>query len=119
MDKEEIIKAYEAMCQAMIDRDIAYLRTLHQPYITHLSGMKQEREAWLRDIEEGNMVYHGYDIKDIVVSIDGTKAQMNSNTILEATIYGVKGKWTLPMQTDLIKTNGIWQIVAGSQRMIY
>ena len=113
--QQEVLQAYEAMQQAMINKDVEKMRTLVAPdkTFTHMSGKRQTREEFFGEIQRGILNYYGYDIKDLVITVNGERAHLKTNVTLKARVYGLSGSWTLPVSTYYEKRNNAWIQVNG------
>ena len=78
-DEEKVLAAYEAMQQAMIDKDIAKLDRIVKDgtTFTHMSGKTQTKEEYFGEIADGTLNYHS-------------------------------GSWTLPVNAHFEKINNEW-----------
>ena len=83
----EVLAAYEAIQQAMIDKDIEALDRLYQ---------------------DGTLNYFAYDIHDPQITVDGDEAVLTASVTLTAKVYGASGSWTLPVNAHFTKTGGQW-----------
>ena len=112
MTEEElaILKSYESMQQAMIDKDVDAMRmlTTEDKVFTHMSGKTQTREQFFSEIADGTLNYFGYAIHDPRVTIEGNRATLTGSTTLDAHVYGMSGSWTLPTNAHFIKQDGTW-----------
>lgn len=112
MNNEEkgVLAAFEAMQQAMINKDVKKMRNLvtADKTFTHMSGRKQTREEFFEEIRNGTLNYYRYQIHDPVVTINGNKANLKADVTLKAKVYGMPGSWTLHTDTDFIKTENAW-----------
>ena len=112
MTEEElaVLKAYETMQQAMVDKDVDAMRqlTTEDKTFTHMSGKVQTREEFFGEIADGTLNYFGYEIHDPHVTIDGNNATLTGSTTLDARVYGMSGSWTLPTNAHFVKQDGNW-----------
>lgn len=106
--EKQIIAEFEKFQQAMIDKNIDYLRTCLGPDVRHMNGRIQASEDWLNEIKAGVMNYYSYKIKNLKVVISGSTAELDCNTELNAKVYGINGVWTLPSHSMYIKTETGW-----------
>ena len=109
-EKRVVLSAYEAMQQAMIDKDLDAMRALttEDKTFTHMSGKTQTREEFFGEIADGTLHYFGYTVHDPRVVIEGERATLTGSTTLEARVYGASGSWTLPTNVRFVKQNGNW-----------
>ena len=112
MTKDElaVLESFEAMQQAMIDKDVDAMRmlTTEDKTFTHLSGKTQTREEFFGEITDGTLNYFGYEIHDPKISIEGDHATLTGSTTLDARVYGASGSWTLPTNARFLKLDGKW-----------
>ena len=108
--KAEVLAAYEAIQQAMIDKDIETLDRLYQDgtTFTHMSGKKQTKAEFFGEIANGTLSYFAYDIHNPQISVDGDEAVLTASVTLTAKVYGASGSWTLPVNAHFTKIDGQW-----------
>ncbi len=106
----EVLAAYEAIQQAMIDKDIETLDRLYQDgtTFTHMSGKVQTKAEFFGEIADGTLNYFAYDIHDPQITVDGDEAALTASVTLTAKVYGASGSWTLPVNAHFTKTGGQW-----------
>ncbi|MBQ9004035.1 MAG: nuclear transport factor 2 family protein [Eggerthellaceae bacterium] len=109
-EERAVIAAYEAMQQAMVDKDVEAMRALttEDKTFTHMSGKTQTREEFFGEIADGTLNYFGYTVHDPRVTVEADRATLAGSTTLDARVYGTSGSWTLPMNAHFIKQNGRW-----------
>lgn len=112
-DQDQIIKLFNQMQQALIDKDINKLNELLPADFTarHITGKTQTKQEWLDDIKNGEMNY--YEFSNVKYSF---KKQKNNRVLLKveqdihAKIYGQEGTWAIPGDRTFEKVNGTWKI---------
>ena len=106
----EVLAAYEAIQQAMIDKDIEALDRLYQDgtTFTHMSGRVQTKAEFFGEIADGTLNYCAYDIRNLCISVNGDEATLTASVTLTAKVYGASGIWTLPVNAHFTKINGQW-----------
>ncbi len=109
-EEAEVLAAYKAIQQAMIDKDIEALDRLYRDgtTFTHMSGKKQTKAEFFGEIADGTLNYFAYDIHDPQITVDGDEAVLTASVTLTAKVYGASGSWTLPVNTHFTKTDGQW-----------
>lgn len=109
-EEQEVLDRYEEMEQAMIDRDMEKLNEiiLDGTTFTHMSGMTQSKEEYLRDIENGELDYQEYRIENPVVAINGDEAIIEARVYLTANTYGAQGTYPFDIQSHFQRINGDW-----------
>ncbi len=106
----EVLAAYEAIQQAMIDKDMETLDRLYQDgtTFTHMSGKVQTKAEFFGEIADGTLNYFAYDIHDPQITVDGDEATLTVSVTLTAKVYGASGSWTLPVNAHFTKNDGRW-----------
>ena len=106
----EVLAAYEAIQQAMIDKDVETLDRLYQDgtTFTHMSGKVQTKAEFFGEIADGTLNYFAYDIHNPSVAVDGNEAAVTASVTLTAKVYGSSGSWTLPVNAHFTRINGQW-----------
>ena len=109
-NERAVLKAYGAMQQAMVDKDVDAMRalTVEDKTFTHMSGKVQTREEFFGEIADGTLNYFGYEIHDPHVTIEGNRATLTGSTTLDVRVYGMTGSWTLPTNAHFAKVDGRW-----------
>lgn len=112
-DQEAIISRYEELQQALIDQNIPKLKQLlPDDYIAvHITGRRQTKEEWLKDIENGDMQYFHFTDVHYSFSQEGNHVQLGIRQRITANIYGSEGTWSIPGTRVFEKRDGEWQIV--------
>ncbi len=112
-DQEAIIARYEELQQALIDQNIPKLKQLlPDDYIAvHITGRRQTKEEWLKDIENGDMRYFHFTDLHYSFSQEGNRVQLGIRQRITANIYGSEGTWSIPGTRVFEKRDGEWQIV--------
>ena len=100
VEESAVMSVYEAIQQAMIDKDIETLERLYLEgtTFTHMSGKTQTREEFFGEIADGTLNYFAYDIRHPQLTVNGTEASLSASVALTAKVYGASGTWTLPLQ---------------------
>ena len=109
-DEAAVLAAWEAMQQAMIDKDVDAMRALTtgDKTFTHMSGKVQTREEFFGEIADGALNYFGYEVHNPRVEIEGERATLTGSTTLDARVYGMSGSWTLPTKANFVRVDGEW-----------
>ena len=112
-DQEAIIARYEELQQVLIDQNIPTLKQLlPDDYIAvHITGRRQTKEEWLKDIENGDMRYFHFTDLHYRFSQEGNRVQLGIRQRITANIYGSEGTWSIPGTRVFEKRDGEWQIV--------
>ena len=106
----EVLAAFEAMQQAMIDKNLDAMRALttEDKTFTHMSGKTQTREEFFGEIADGTLNYFGFEMHDPHVEIDGDHATLTGLMTLDARVYGMSGSWTLSTNARFVRIEGAW-----------
>ena len=109
-EEEKVLAAYEAMQQAMIDKDTDKLDRIVKDgtTFTHMSGKTQTKEEYFGEIADGTLNYYKYKIADCKITVNGDTATLTANVTLTAKVYGMSGSWTLPVNAHFEKINNKW-----------
>lgn len=109
-EEQEVLVRYEEMEQAMIDRDMDKLNEiiLDGTTFTHMSGMTQSKEEYLRDIKNEELDYQEYRIENPSVTIKGDEAIIEARVYLTANAYGAQGTYPFDIQSHFQRINGEW-----------
>ena len=111
-DEELILRECREISEAMVRGDTDLLRRLvAAENVQHVSGMIQPTAEWLQDLEEGNVKYFQISCEDPKIKVTGKEAVLTCRSLLEASVYGVKGNWQFPVQMSFQKQNGKWNAV--------
>lgn len=106
--------------KAMIHNDQSILKSVIASGATmeHITGAKQTRDEWLRQISLGRMKYYSSQEENLSVTMkDATHATADLKTVLDARVYGLRNKWHLESVSNLIKKNNNWLIIASRAQM--
>lgn len=112
MEEQRIIERYQAVQQAMIDKDIDTLDEiiLDGTTFTHMSGKTQTKEEYFADIRDGRLDYQNYTMTDAEVVISGDDATLTCYVVLTANAYGAQGSWPFDVTAHLVRINGEWYL---------
>ena len=111
MDEQEIKNQYRAFYRAAIAKDRAGMEAALDEsfHLTHMTGMRQSREEYIRSILRGTMNYYSEEPVDLEVEIHGDAATLMAQSIVEAAVFGGgRHSWRLQLDMDAEKTNGVW-----------
>ena len=109
-EKVQVLATYEAIQQAMIDKDIETLDRLYLDgtTFTHMSGKVQTKAEFFGEIADGTLNYFAYDIQHPQITVEGNEATLSASVALTAKVYGASGTWTLPVNAHFTKIDGQW-----------
>lgn len=110
MDKQHVIARYQAVQQAMIDKNIDTLDEIILDGTTfrHMSGKTQTKDEYFADIRDGRLDYQSYTMTDAKVLIDGDDATLTCRVVLTANAYGAQGSWPFNVTAHLVRIDGEW-----------
>ncbi len=105
----EVLDAYQAMQQAMVnaDHDALYDIVEDGTTFTHLSGATQTKEEFIAEVG-GPLTYYHSDIRDVDVTIDGDWATVSGTVALTANAYGARGTFPLTVNQGMHRVDGRW-----------
>lgn len=106
----EVMNEYRKTCDAMINQDIDTpdSQMADDLVLQHITGATQTKQEWLDCIANGEMQYHDIEIKSLSAEIVDGYVVLNHTSIIEATIYGSHGTWTLSGTSYYQETDGKW-----------
>ena len=111
-DEAAVLAAYQAVQQAMIDKDIDTLDRviLDRTTFTHMSGKTQTKEEYFADIRDGRLDYQSYTMENTEIVINGDEATLTSRVVLTANAYGAQGSWPFNVTAHLVRIDGEWHM---------
>ena len=110
-DKEKIIKLYEEMYSAMINKDRAELERIHDNSfaLIHMTGMKQSKGEYIAAIMNSTLNYYSAVHDDMDVKVHGDTASLTGKSKVTAAVFGGRRHtWRLQLDLELIRKNGEW-----------
>lgn len=113
-DREALCKLYEEMYAAMVAKDRAELTRVHDDsfVLVHMTGMRQDKETYIRSIMNGTLNYYSAVTEDLSVRIDGDKAMMTGKSRVSAAVFGGgKHTWRLQLHFHARRTDEGWKLV--------
>lgn len=112
-DEEKIKRLYEDMYAAMVAKDVKTLERVHDDSfaLSHMTGMRQDKKAYIEAIKNGTLNYYSADTEDIKVSVSGDKATLRGRSRVNAAVFGGgRRTWRLELFFQLKKTDGEWRL---------
>ena len=112
-DKEQIEACYRQMYRGMVEKDRAMLsEVLDDTFVlVHMTGMRQNKEAFIRAVENGTLNYYSANHQRIDVEIHGDTAELVGQSVVNAAVFGGgRNTWHLQLRLKLIQADGIWKI---------
>ena len=97
-------------CQAMTEADIDTMREIvsEDMTFTHMSGMKQTREAYFADVADGSLTYYAIGMENPVVAVNGDMATVTYTAALTANAYGAQGTFRMKGTHYYQRIDGEW-----------
>ena len=120
-EAQKISDVYRKYWDGMIRKDTDLLRSLMSEdyYLEHMTGVRQSKETFLRELTGGTFNYYSADHDSIEVCIDGDEAVMTGQSRVLAAVYGGgKHSWRLQGDFTLRRENGNWKLT-GSKASTY
>ena len=112
MDEQEIKNQYRAFYCAAIAKDRAGMEaTLDESFhLTHMTGMRQSRDEYIRYILRGTMNYYSEEPVKLTATVNGDYGTLRAQSIVEAAVFG-GGRHTWRLQLDMTaeKKDGVWK----------
>ena len=112
MDQKQYLNTFKKFIKGMIDKDASLLieSMSKDASLYHMTGYKETREEYIRDILNGTLNYYDYKI----ISFNENEAVIK----LLAKVYGgSKSWWTLRMSTVYVNEEGTIKIKESKVRM--
>lgn len=82
--------------------------TTEEKTFTHMSGKTQSREEYFEEIRNGTLNYYRYQIRNLNITVQEETALLSADVTLTAKVYGMRGSWTLHVNTNYVKKGGLW-----------
>lgn len=112
MDEQEIKNQYRAFYRAAIDKDRAGMEaTLDKSFhLTHMTGMRQSRDEYIRYILRGTMNYYSEEPVGLAATVNGNSATLRAQSRVEAEVFGGgRHTWRLQLDMEAEKIDGVWK----------
>ncbi len=112
-EKDHAAQCYKMMYQGMIAKDRTVLeQVLDETFVlTHMTGMRQDREEYICGIEQGTLNYYSADHELIQVSICGDVGTLIGRSRVNAAVFGGRrNTWRLQLKSSINKRDGRWYI---------
>ena len=110
-DEEIIIRLYQEMYSAMINKDRAELERIHDDsfILLHMTGMKQSKNEYISAIMGGTLNYYSAVHEYMEVAVNGDTARLTGKSKVTAAVFGGgKRTWRLQLDFELIRKKGEW-----------
>ena len=112
-DQEQCRAAYVEMYRAMIAKDAEALNdVLDDSFVlVHMTGMRQDKKAFIKAVENGTLNYYSCRDDSIDVKINGNTAMLIGKSQVSAAVFGGgKHTWRLEQDLTLVKRDDKWLI---------
>ena len=111
MDEIQEVEAFiRNRNRAMCEQDTLSLSRMMADdlLLVHMSGAKQSKSSWLKDIADGTMRYYNINMQKLNIEVDGDRATAKMSSAIEARIWGTHGTWELSSTMYMRKTESGW-----------
>lgn len=101
------------MYRAMIEKDGAALAKLLDDsfVLVHMTGMRQNKQAFIRAVENGTLNYFLEDLCDTKTIVHKDFVQFTGKSIVNAAVFGGgRHTWHLQLDIKYIYVDGDWLI---------
>ena len=115
-DEAQIVHLYKEMYAAMIAKDRAVLERVHSDrfVLTHMTGMRQPKAAYIDAIADGTLNYYAAQHEDMQVTVSGGSAVLTGKSRVTAAVFGGgRHTWRLMLKFELEKVNGAWYFTSA------
>ena len=112
-DKEQIEACYRQMYLGMVEKDRGLLsEVLDDTFVlVHMTGMRQNKETFIRAVENGTLNYYSTNHQRIDVETHGNTAESVGQSVVSAAVFGGgRNTWHLQLRIKLIRAGGAWKI---------
>ena len=116
MDENLICSQYRAFYRAAIRKDRAGMEAALAPefHLTHMTGMRQSRDEYIRCITNGTMNYFSEEPVNLTVTLNGDTAMLCAKSIVEAAVFGGgRHTWRLQLDIRAEKRGGVWLLTGA------
>ena len=110
-EKQQIEALYKQMYRAMVEKDTVTLDEQHADefVLTHMTGMRQSKQEYIRAIADGTLNYYEATHEQIDIRIDGNRATLTGRSRVSAAVFGGgRHTWRLQLTFHLVKRDGRW-----------
>jgi len=97
--------------QIMVEKDTVTLDEQHADefVLTHMTGMRQPKQEYIRGIANGTLNYYEATHEQIDIRIDGNRATLTGRSRVSAAVFGGgRHTWRLQLTFHLVKRDGRW-----------
>ena len=81
-------------------------------HLTHMTGMRQSREEYIRYIMRGTMNYYSEEPVKLTATVSEDRGTLCAQSIVEAAVFGGgRHIWRLQLDMEAKKTDGVWKFI--------
>lgn len=112
-DEAQVLAVVRQLAVLMIERDtVAMNGILDEHYtLTHMTGYVQPKAEWFNEVMKESMKYYSANEVNHNVTVNGNKATVIMQNLVDARIWGSRNTWRLQQRLALEKRNGKWIIL--------
>ncbi|MBD5559661.1 MAG: nuclear transport factor 2 family protein [Clostridia bacterium] len=107
-------QAYRDFYRCLVQQDITALAPLLDDsfVLRHVTGMRQDKKAFLKAVEDGVLHYYSAEHEQIDVQPEGAdSASLAGDSMVRAAVFGgSEHDWPLRLEMHLKKWDGLWRI---------
>ena len=110
-DESQIEALYRVMYKAMMAKDTLTLNHIHADdfVLTHMTGMHQSKQEYIRAIAGGTLNYYSADHEQMEIIVSGNHATLTGRSRVTAAVFGGgRHTWRLKLTFQLEKRNSQW-----------
>ncbi len=110
----ELENAYRQMYRGMTEKNRELLGdVLSDSFtLTHMTGMRQSKEAFMRAVEDGTLNYYSTSHQQFQQEVHGDMAEFTGQSIVSAAVFGgERHTWRLRLDCKARKYGGNWKII--------
>ena len=114
--KEQIETCYRQMYRGMVEKDRGLLsEVLDDTFVlVHMTGMRQNKEAFIRAVENGTLNYYSADHQSMDAEVHGDVAKLVGRSVVNAAVFGGgRNTWHLQLRLKLIQADSAWKITGA------
>ena len=111
--KEQIETCYRQMYRGMVKKDRDLLSAVLDDafVLTHMTGMRQSKDAFIQAVEDGTLNYYVAEHQKMDVELHGNQAELVGQSLVNAAVFGGgRHTWRLQLRLKLIRTRGVWKV---------
>lgn len=112
MDEQELKDQYRAFYRAAIEKDRAGMEAALDEsfHLTHMTGLRQSRDEYIRYILRGTMNYYSEEPVNLEARVTGSTATLLAQSVVEAAVFGGgRHIWRLQLDMKAKKIGGVWK----------